>query len=353
MLFYGQEAGAQNDFDTYANGGEIANADHNFSHYESNFGKSIANFKRYNNMTNIWNNRDWALQNAYSRINNARLDSPALMSQGVYFLSQTNGAGYNPDIFAVAKFEEPGVSASTQDVVLVFVNNNYWESENRWGTFDLNAVYNGNNYFGIESGKSYNIVDLISTNPTTPIWGTSISGDDLINNGIQVGLTGAASEGKQAQYLKLYDVAVGINYPDSDSDGISDYTDWDDDGDGLPDVWENANGLNSSSAAGIDGADGDKDGDGMSNMAELKAGTDPSNPDDCLEVSIEPIVGGVQVEWTAKTNVNYQLESAQTLVPASWEKKGNLRTATSTTEADVDYDVGSVTSRFYRVRVKE
>jgi hypothetical protein len=352
MVMYGQEAGAQNDFNTYANGGEITSDAHNFARYELNFGKSIANFKRYNHMTNIWHNRDQPLQDAYARINNARLDSPALKSQGMYFLSLDGGGGYDADIFAVAKFEAPGVSASTQDVVLVFVNNNYWGSTNRSATFSLDADYGGNNWFGIEAGKSYNVVDLTSTTPTTPIWGSPRTGADLTANGIYVGLNGDVSEGQQAQYLKLYDIAVGVNYPDGDSDGIPDYADWDDDGDGLPDDWEVLHGLSTTSGDGGDGPDGDRDGDGMTNLEELRAGTDPNDPDDALRIDIEPMLGGVQLEWTAKSNVNYQVECADALAPTMWEAKGSLRTATKPVETDADYGVDSVTSRFYRVRVK-
>lgn len=351
MLFYGQEAGAQNDYDTYANGGEITSDDHNFERYELNFGKSIPNFKRYNHMTNIWHHRDWELQNAYARINNARLSSPALVSQNLYFL-KTNSVAYDPNIFAVAKYEEPGVSASTQDVVLAFVNNNHWDSENRWGTFLLNDDYNGKNRFGIETAKSYNIVDLISTNPTTPIWGSPVSGTDLINNGITVGLTGAALEGKQAQYLKLYDTSVGVNYPDAEGDGTPDYADWDDDNDGLPDWWELMYALSPTNATGIDGASGDKDGDGASNEDELAAGTNPDDATDKLVVRLRDSSGNMLAEWGAKVDKDYQLEYTDDLMPPVWSVAGARKTALSTNQTEIDYSSSSETSRFYRVTVQ-
>jgi len=206
--------------------------------------------------------------------------------------------------------------------------------------------HNGFNWFGIEPTHNYNLVDLMSENPTNYVWGSNRSGTSLLDDGLGVWLHEDAYASKQAQYLKLVD--VDVTYPD-----YTTHKDWDSDADGLPDWWEDLNGLDSSSSVGDDGVDGDKDGDGMSNMDEFRAGTDPDDSDDYLTVVIEPISGGVQVEWTAVPDVNYQLESAEKLVPPDWVEKGGLRTANSTVESDTDYDAGSVTSRFYRVRVKE
>jgi hypothetical protein len=60
---------------------------------------------------------------------------------------------------------------------------------------------------------------------------------------------------------------------DTDNDGVGNNTDTDDDGDGMPDAWEDLYGLNP-----LDDADaaGDLDGDGVSNLNEYSNGTDPS-----------------------------------------------------------------------------
>jgi len=64
---------------------------------------------------------------------------------------------------------------------------------------------------------------------------------------------------------------------DTDGDGIGNNADIDDDGDTMPDDYENANGLNPLDSSD---ADGDADGDGFTNLQEFRAGTDPQNAAD-------------------------------------------------------------------------
>ncbi len=51
------------------------------------------------------------------------------------------------------------------------------------------------------------------------------------------------------------------------------------DGDGLPDVWEEAHELDPNDNLGDEGAGGDPDRDGLSNLEELVLGTSPTDPD--------------------------------------------------------------------------
>ena len=356
MVFYGQEAGAQNDhnIDPW-----IADDAHNFEHYEENFGKSIPNFKRYNHMSNIWTNRDTTLETLYGRVNAARLSSPALISQEQFFLSDMGG-DYDPAIFAVAKYEEAGVSAATQDLVFAVVNNNYWDpahgqpganGTNVSATFNVNTNYAGKNWFGIDSTHEYNIVNLLSETPQAELWGTNKTGANLLTMGLDVSLHEDPLTGQHAQYLKLVDKSDS-GPGDNDNDGLNDWQDPDDDNDGLPDGWEVAHGLSPTNAAGIHGALGDKDGDGMSNRDELAAGTNPDDADDKLAVRIRNSSGTMQAEWGAKLDKDYWLLYTDNLMPPMWMPLSDRKTALTTNQTVIDYGADSETTRFYRVVVE-
>mgnify|MGYP003601668790 CR=1 FL=1 len=216
MMFYGQEMGAQNNAGEYGGRSDFAGGispNNNFARYETNFGKSIPHFKRYNHMTNIWN-AAWAadIRATYGRLNAARENSPALRSQQNYFLADSTSGNWNPDIFAVAKIQQPFVSAATQDVVFAFINNNFRADYSRAGNFRLNATNSaGANWFGIQPTHVYNVVNLAATNPTTLLWGGGITGSTLIANGIYVGFQSNATwSGGQAQYIRLLDTTAGM-----------------------------------------------------------------------------------------------------------------------------------------------
>ncbi len=77
-------------------------------------------------------------------------------------------------------------------------------------------------------------------------------------------------------------------------------SDLDEDGDGLPDGWETAHGLDPKEGKGQQGADGDVDHDGDSNLREFLAGTDPQDSRSALRLRLIP--GGdrvVRISWPA------------------------------------------------------
>ena len=290
MLLYGQEAGAQNDFTAYGFSG-ISNSNRNWTRYETNFGKSIPNFKRWNSMTKVWQNRDWAAQDLYGRINRARLANPALRGKGEYFLYRTGGLGVDPGIFAVAKFEAAGTPAASQNVVFCFANTNYAASATRSATFDLSAsVAGGANWFGIEPGKTYNLTNELATDPNASVWTTDRTGADLIANGLTVSLTGAVNALNQAQYLRLVDTSAPA----------------DTDHDGMPDDWELAHGLNPNNPTD---ATADADADGQSNLAEFIAGTHPGQATSRLAIlALAKSPTAVGLTWSSVAGKSYTIQ---------------------------------------------
>ncbi len=343
MLMYGQEAGAQNSKNGYAaseaNFGSI-NPLLNFARYEFNFGKSIPNFKVYNHMTNIWANRNWPVQDFYGRVNRARKNSPALKSRNTYYLGKfALGGGYDDKMFAVGKVQAPYVSAGQQEVVFVFANNNHLADPTVAQTFDLKA--GDPNYFGIERGKSYNVVDLISTNPSSYLWPTNKTGAELLDLGLYVGLP---YQGHHAQYLKLVDQTAGA-YQDQDNDGIFDAVDPDSDNDGVPDAWLAQFGYQSGQVQATNQAP-----NGMTFFQNFIAGTDPNNPSDVLEVRLSSVGNANDIQWDSKPLYNYVIERCVNLVSGQWVEVAR-RLADDQSASFVDNTAPTGEPVYYRIRV--
>jgi hypothetical protein len=211
MVMYGQEIGTSSSA--------------SFTHYETNFGKNIPHFKRYNSMQPQWTS--WAsnglgvanLRPAYSGVGKAREFSPALRSSNRWFLNPRGTSTADANIFAVAKYETSGASPATSDVVLAFTNLS--RNTARANTFGITDTLANN--MGLKSNRRYNaknIAAYLGPNSEYPgrrdslLWGANgFTRDDLLNNGLYVALSAVpatdaawSSAPFEAQFLKVYDV---------------------------------------------------------------------------------------------------------------------------------------------------
>jgi hypothetical protein len=107
--------------------------------------------------------------------------------------------------------------------------------------------------------------------PGTDTWGVRLTGmEDSDGDGVQ-------------DYVDAFP-ADPAEWDDSDGDGIGSNADTDDDGDGMPDTYENANGLDPYSYAD---SNDDSDGDGLVNFYEYFFGTSLSLTDSDADGSLD------------------------------------------------------------------
>ncbi|HAV12008.1 MAG TPA: hypothetical protein DCX06_00730, partial [Opitutae bacterium] len=205
LVFMGQELGISRTF--------------GFTFYETNFGKQIGHFKKYNSIDPIWDDGDFGndqIYQVYAGINSARLFSPALRSNNRWFL---DGNGFNNQIFAVAKYEEANASPATSDVVIALTNVD--RDNNQSDQFVLPSALA--DLMGIQDSRMYNVKNIAAYTGQDPnrrnywLWNGSagFSGAALKSTGFFVQLWEVPTEPAlwtagpyEAQYLKVYDVTA-------------------------------------------------------------------------------------------------------------------------------------------------
>jgi len=224
MLMYGQEIGAgQKVQDSVPQGG--------FDWYESNFGKFIPHFKKWNSMQPQWNAYDsnafgvQFLKPAYAAVGQARASSPALRSSNRWFLNLRGSNDPDPDIFAVAKYTSGGAPVAQQDVVLAFTSLD--RNSVQANTFGLSSDLAG--ILGLQDGRIYNarnIAAYIGRNNEQSdrrdqwLWGSGFTRSQMEADGISVSLDPVpildatwATAPYEAKFLKVYDVTPPTGAP--------------------------------------------------------------------------------------------------------------------------------------------
>jgi hypothetical protein len=122
------------------------------------------------------------------------------------------------------------------------------------------------------------------------------------------------------------------------------------DGDGLPDDWEAAQGLSTSSGQGSDGAAGDPDQDGLSNLEEWIAGTHPRDASSRLALASATVVPeGVKLRFHAASNRTYSVQYRLALGQGPWMKLQDILAVAEGQFVEVLDPVGQTAARYYRL----
>lgn len=125
---------------------------------------------------------------------------------------------------------------------------------------------------------------------------------------------------------------------------LSPQTSQDVDGDGVPDVWEMANGTDPFKAD----ANQDPDGDGFSNYAEWIAGTNPQDAGSCLKLNAATAGNNaVALSFQAMAGRSYTVLGSPSISAPTWLSVTNV--ATAATNRIIQINQAATGSQFYRV----
>jgi T5SS/PEP-CTERM-associated repeat protein len=127
----------------------------------------------------------------------------------------------------------------------------------------------------------------------------------------------------------------------------------DDDGDGVPNGWEQSHGRDPLNAADINT---DTDGDGQSDLAEFQAGTDPTNSASAFRiVEITPDGDDMMITWTTVGGKKYAVQFVDGAYTNGFTEFQPIIVAPGAGESTFSViDLGAATnaaSQFYRIRL--
>ena len=120
------------------------------------------------------------------------------------------------------------------------------------------------------------------------------------------------------------------------------------DGDGLPDIWETARGLNPTNPADLLL---DPDGDGRSNGQEYIAGTDPTNAASVLRLATLSISNRLGLVFDTKSNRTYTVQGSDALGGTNWWRLTDLLASPSDQRVTNFVEPTVASNRFFRVVV--
>jgi hypothetical protein len=130
--------------------------------------------------------------------------------------------------------------------------------------------------------------------------------DGIMDPGECVTLEDVQFNGKNTNYLHSFFYAKSV----------PDMTHADTDGDGIPNDWEDEEGLNPNNP--VDGGE-DQDGDGVPSEQEYVADTNPFDAGSVLAIrGLNLLPGAQQVEWTGGTGVVQYLEWMPVMDGTNW-----------------------------------
>jgi hypothetical protein len=139
----------------------------------------------WENIKAFWDGANPHVFTIYKRINQARVDQPALRSTNRWFLDR-RGGGFNESIFSIARWQG-------SDIVLVFVNlRDHVVGPEAYSIPDQVPLDRS-------SGVRYQAFNLVGDDPNAALWPSPRTADEIYGDGVYVGFSVA----NETQYLVL------------------------------------------------------------------------------------------------------------------------------------------------------